>query len=83
MEAQEGRRKGNRCYTCLINRLALITDIKGRSKLEEIRDRYIDDVDLIIAEGYKTERYQKIEVIRDSNSKKLLCSKGVIILLQL
>ena len=57
------------------NRLALITDIKGRYKLEEIRDRYIDDVDLIIAEGYKTERYQKIEVIRDGNSKKLLCSK--------
>lgn len=72
------------------NRLALITDItpsrtlpprgggKGggvRLKLEEIRDRYIDDVDLIIAEGYKTERYQKIEVIRDGNSKKLLCSK--------
>ena len=47
----------------------------GRNKLEEIRDRYIDDVDLIIAEGYKTERYQKIEVIRDGNSKKLLCSK--------
>ncbi len=57
------------------NRLALITDIKGRYKLEEIRDRYIDAVDLIIAEGYKTERYQKIEVIRDGNSKKLLCSK--------
>ena len=47
----------------------------GLGKLEEIRDRYIDDVDLIIAEGYKTERYQKIEVIRDGNSKKLLCSK--------
>ena len=57
------------------NRLALITDIKGRYKLEEIRDRFIDDVDLIIAEGYKTERYQKIEVLRDGNSKKLLCSK--------
>ncbi len=57
------------------NRLALIADIKGRYKLEEIRERFIDDVDLIIAEGYKTERYQKIEVLRDGNSKKLLCSK--------
>ncbi len=56
-------------------KLALITDIKGRYKLEEIRERFIDDVDLIIAEGYKTERYQKIEVIRNGNSKKLLCSK--------
>ncbi|MEK6678595.1 MAG: molybdopterin-guanine dinucleotide biosynthesis protein B [Nitrospirota bacterium] len=56
-------------------RLALITDIKDRYKLEEIRERFIDDVDLIIAEGYKTERYQKIEVLRNGNSKKLLCSK--------
>ncbi|MBI5043064.1 MAG: molybdopterin-guanine dinucleotide biosynthesis protein B [Nitrospirae bacterium] len=71
-------------------KLALITDItpsrtlpprgggKGggdRLKLEEIRERFIDDVDLIIAEGYKTERYQKIEVIRNGNSKKLLCTR--------
>ncbi|MBI5182642.1 MAG: molybdopterin-guanine dinucleotide biosynthesis protein B [Nitrospirae bacterium] len=71
-------------------KLALITDIipsrtlpprgggKGggeRLRLEEIRERFIDDVDLIIAEGYKTERYQKIEVLRNNNSKKLLCTR--------
>ncbi|MFZ3090429.1 MAG: molybdopterin-guanine dinucleotide biosynthesis protein B [Nitrospirota bacterium] len=47
----------------------------GRYKLEEIRDRFIEDVDLIIAEGYKTERYQKIEVIRDGVGKRPLCTR--------
>lgn len=46
-----------------------------RLRLEEIRDRFIEDVDLIIAEGYKTERYQKIEVLRDGVGKRPLCTR--------
>lgn len=56
-------------------KIAMIRDIKERYKLEEIRDRFIEDVDLIIAEGYKTERYQKIEVIRDGVGKRPLCTR--------
>lgn len=46
--------------------LAMFTDVSEQLKVEEIRDRFLDDsYDLIIAEGWKSEGYPKIVVIRE------------------
>ena len=46
--------------------LAMFTDVSEQLKVEEIRDRFLDDTyDLIIAEGWKSEGYPKIVVIRE------------------
>jgi molybdopterin-guanine dinucleotide biosynthesis adapter protein len=43
-------------------KIALVKDTDGDLPLEEIRARYVDEVDLLIAEGYKREEIPKIEV---------------------
>ncbi len=43
-------------------KLALIEDTEREAPLEEILDRYIRDVDLVIVEGYKAVSAPKIEV---------------------
>jgi molybdopterin-guanine dinucleotide biosynthesis protein B len=46
--------------------LAMFADVPEETKVEEIRDRYLDSsYDLIIAEGWKSEGYPKIVVIRE------------------
>ena len=46
--------------------LAMFTDVSEQLKVEEIRDRFLDEsYDLIIAEGWKSEGYPKIVVIRE------------------
>jgi molybdopterin-guanine dinucleotide biosynthesis protein B len=44
--------------------LALVRDMDHDASLDEIRDRFISDVDIIITEGYKQERTPKVEVFR-------------------
>lgn len=39
----------------------------------EVIARSLDDVDLVITEGYKTGRRPKIEVFREQNSSDLIC----------
>ncbi len=41
----------------------------------ELRDRYIHDVNVILAEGFKGNPYPKIEVFRASQNRDLLCCK--------
>jgi len=45
-------------------RLAFVEDLEGDLGLEEIIDRYIRNVDLVIIEGYKKEPVPKMEVYR-------------------
>jgi molybdopterin-guanine dinucleotide biosynthesis protein B len=54
-------------------KLALVRDTTKDHTLEEIRDLYIRDVNLIISEGYKRERHPKIEVFRSALHRELLC----------
>jgi molybdopterin-guanine dinucleotide biosynthesis protein B len=54
-------------------KVALIADVDHDQSLEEVRDKFIWGVDLIISEGYKREKYPKIEVFRSELHRNLLC----------
>jgi len=54
---------------------ALIRDVERDLNLGEIRDKLIQDVDLILSEGYKRDVQPKIEVFRKEVHKNLLCKK--------
>lgn len=56
-------------------KIALIRDVERDLTLDEIRGRWIRDVDLILSEGYKRDVQPKIEVFRKEKHKKLLCTK--------
>ena len=43
-------------------KIAVVKDTDGDLPLDEIRAKYMDGVDLLIAEGYKKEKIPKIEV---------------------
>jgi len=43
-------------------KLALVQDLVDEPSLDEVIDRYVRDVDLVIVEGYKQEPVPKIEV---------------------
>jgi molybdopterin-guanine dinucleotide biosynthesis protein B len=45
-------------------KIALVMDIDKELKVQEIIDKYIHDVDLVITEGYKRENFPKIEVFK-------------------
>jgi len=55
--------------------LALIRDTDHDAGLAELRNRYIQDVDLILSEGFKKNNQPKIEVSRQEMSRELLCTK--------
>jgi len=57
------------------NKVALIRDVEKDFTLEEIREKLIQDVDLILSEGYKKDVQPKIEIFRKEKHKELLCSK--------
>jgi len=57
------------------NKVALIRDVEKDLSLEEIREKFIRDVDLIISEGYKKDVQPKIEIFRKEKHKELLCTK--------
>jgi len=54
---------------------ALIRDVERDMNLEEIREKLIRDVDLILSEGYKKDVQPKVEVFRKEKHKELLCTK--------
>jgi molybdopterin-guanine dinucleotide biosynthesis protein MobB len=56
-------------------RVALIEDIDRDQTLGEIRDKYIKEADVILAEGYKGNPFPKIEVFRSELKRELLCGK--------
>ena len=57
------------------NKVALIRDVEKDLTLAEIRGRLIQDVDLILSEGFKKNNQPKIEVSRQEMSRELLCTK--------
>jgi len=79
---QEGkdswRHKQAGAHTVIISspqKIALIRDVEKDSTLDEIRRRWVQDVDLLLSEGYKKDVQPKIEVFRKEKHKKLLCTK--------
>lgn len=79
---QEGkdswRHKQAGAHTVVISspsKVALIRDVEKDLTLDEIREKFIQDVDLILSEGYKKDVQPKIEVFRKEKHKKLLCAK--------
>jgi molybdopterin-guanine dinucleotide biosynthesis protein B len=56
-------------------RLALVSDSDHDLTIDELRQRFIGGVDLILTEGYKRESFPKIEVFRPQGPDDLpLCS---------
>jgi len=79
---QEGkdswRHKQAGAHTVVISspkKVALIRDVEKDLTLEEIREKLIQDVDLILSEGYKKDVQPKIEIFRKEKHKELLCTK--------
>jgi molybdopterin-guanine dinucleotide biosynthesis protein B len=56
-------------------KVALIRDVEKDLSLEEVREKLIQDADLILAEGYKKGVQPKIEIFRKEKHKQLLCTK--------
>jgi len=57
-------------------KIAVIRDVEEEWDLERIRDVWIQDVDLILTEGYKRASFPKIEVALFGERKELLCTPG-------
>jgi len=55
--------------------LALIRDVDHDYSFDEIRNEFIKEVDIILAEGFKINDYPKIEVFRFQISGELSCQK--------
>ncbi len=55
--------------------LALIRDVKEEASLDEIAFRYVEDADLLIAEGYKEGDHEKIEITTDLHEDDLYCKR--------
>jgi molybdopterin-guanine dinucleotide biosynthesis protein B len=50
--------------------MAMFADVSEEMKVEEVRDKFLDSqIDLIIAEGWKSEGYPKIAVVREELSE--------------
>jgi molybdopterin-guanine dinucleotide biosynthesis adapter protein len=59
------RKAGSYCtMISSATRLAMVRDMDHDASLEEIRERFVSDVDILLAEGFKTEPVPKIEVFR-------------------
>lgn len=59
--------------------LAMFSDVSDQVKVEELRDRFLDEhIDLIIAEGWKSEGYPKIVVVRDQLGEVPVSQEGLL-----
>ncbi len=56
-------------------KVALIEDTGTDLGIGELRDRYINNVDIILTEGFKGNPYPKIEVFRSVMKRELLSSE--------
>ncbi|HDQ04998.1 MAG TPA: molybdopterin-guanine dinucleotide biosynthesis protein B [Deltaproteobacteria bacterium] len=57
------------------HQLALVQDVDHDHSLEEIRNIFVRNVDIILSEGYKGNPFPKIEVFRQALNRPLLCKK--------
>ena len=59
--------------------LAMFADVSDEIKPEDVRDRFLDeDTDLIIAEGWKSDGYPKIMVVRDQPGEVQVSPDGLL-----
>ena len=59
--------------------LAMFSDVSDEIKVEELRDRLLDhSIDLIIAEGWKSEGYPKIVVVREDLGEVPVSPDGLL-----
>ncbi len=56
------------------SKIAMVVDSDHDHTLDELREKFISDVDLILTEGYKRENLPKIEVFRSALRREMLCS---------
>lgn len=56
------------------NQMALIKSVDRDQTLAELRDRFVDDVDIVISEGFVRDVQPKIEVFRKEKHRELLCA---------
>jgi len=56
-------------------KVALIRDVEQDLSLAELREKLIQDVDLILSEGYKKDVQPKIEIFRMEKHTELLCTQ--------
>ncbi len=57
------------------HQLALVQDVDHDHSFEEIRDKFITGVDIILTEGFKVNDYPKIEVYRSELKRELISKK--------
>lgn len=72
------RHKQAGAHTVVISspqKLALIREVDHDAELAELRDKYIQDVDIILSEGFKGNPQPKIEVFRKERRRELLCTR--------
>jgi molybdopterin-guanine dinucleotide biosynthesis protein MobB len=55
-------------------KIALVQEVDRDSSLEQLRNRFQLDVDVILAEGFKRGAHPKIEVFRQGHRDELLCA---------
>ena len=61
--------------------LAMFADVDNEVRVEELRERYVHDgTDLIIAEGWKSEGYPKVVVVRDHVGEVEVLPEGLLAL---
>jgi molybdopterin-guanine dinucleotide biosynthesis protein B len=59
--------------------LAMFSNVSDEARLDELRDRFVDQqIDLIIAEGWKSEGYPKVVVIRDQYGEVPVSPDGLL-----
>jgi molybdopterin-guanine dinucleotide biosynthesis protein B len=71
------RHKKAGAHTAIISspqKVALIRDVEKDLTLDELRERLVQDVDLILSEGYKKDVQPKIEIFRKEKHQELLCT---------
>ncbi len=59
--------------------MAMFADVSDQMKVEEVRDRFLDaSYDLIIAEGWKSEGYPKIVIVREQLGEVPVSQEGLL-----
>lgn len=59
--------------------LAMFADVPEHLNVEDVRDRFVDaSYDLIIAEGWRSEGYPKIVVVRDQVGEVPITTEGLL-----
>lgn len=71
------RKAGSVCTVLAsATQLGLVRDMDHDAPLDEIRDRFVHDADIILSEGYKQDSAPKVEVYRKELGRDPLCRES-------